>query len=101
MPLVMTSSSGLLSNNSAQTVSICGHTVCGIDMKAFKTKLNNLLTGFPLNTLPPASCSLGAAHASVQLARDHLLVRKQFGETLSNNQVSRFPLLSVYLVKTQ
>uniref|UniRef100_A0AAX7SGB5 Isobutyryl-CoA dehydrogenase, mitochondrial n=1 Tax=Astatotilapia calliptera TaxID=8154 RepID=A0AAX7SGB5_ASTCA len=33
-----------------------------------------------------ASCSLGAAHASVQLARDHLLVRKQFGETLSNNQ---------------
>uniref|UniRef100_A0A3B4XQV4 Isobutyryl-CoA dehydrogenase, mitochondrial n=1 Tax=Seriola lalandi dorsalis TaxID=1841481 RepID=A0A3B4XQV4_SERLL len=35
-----------------------------------------------------ASCSLGAAHACVQLARDHLLVRKQFGETLSNNQVS-------------
>ncbi|KAG7266066.1 hypothetical protein CRUP_006996 [Coryphaenoides rupestris] len=38
---------------------------------------------------PSASCSLGAAHASVQLARDHLLVRKQFGETLSNNQVRR------------
>lgn len=48
-------------------------------------------------TLPSASCSLGAAHASVQLARDHLLVRKQFGETLSNNQVSGtifFPLFS-------
>lgn len=38
--------------------------------------------------LPAASCSLGAAHACVQLARDHLLVRKQFGDTLSSNQVS-------------
>lgn len=34
-----------------------------------------------------ASCSLGAAHASVSLARDHMLVRKQFGEALANNQV--------------
>ncbi|XP_068441626.1 isobutyryl-CoA dehydrogenase, mitochondrial [Clinocottus analis] len=39
-----------------------------------------------------ASCSLGAAHASVLLARDHLLVRKQFGETLSNNQYLQFQL---------
>ncbi|KAM8853456.1 isobutyryl-CoA dehydrogenase, mitochondrial [Synchiropus picturatus] len=39
-----------------------------------------------------ASCSLGAAHASVQLARDHLLVRKQFGEALSNNQFLQFKL---------
>ncbi|XP_057695104.1 isobutyryl-CoA dehydrogenase, mitochondrial [Corythoichthys intestinalis] len=39
-----------------------------------------------------ASCSLGAAQASVQLARDHLLVRKQFGETLSNNQFLQFKL---------
>ncbi|KAM8903293.1 isobutyryl-CoA dehydrogenase, mitochondrial isoform 2-T2 [Spinachia spinachia] len=39
-----------------------------------------------------ASCSLGAAHACVQLARDHLLVRKQFGETLSNNQYLQFQL---------
>uniref|UniRef100_A0A672ZGQ9 short-chain 2-methylacyl-CoA dehydrogenase n=1 Tax=Sphaeramia orbicularis TaxID=375764 RepID=A0A672ZGQ9_9TELE len=39
-----------------------------------------------------ASCSLGAAHASVELARDHLLVRKQFGETLSNNQFLQFKL---------
>ncbi|XP_060902704.1 isobutyryl-CoA dehydrogenase, mitochondrial [Labrus bergylta] len=39
-----------------------------------------------------ASCSLGAAHASVLLAKDHLLVRKQFGETLSNNQFLQFKL---------
>ncbi|KAJ8257023.1 hypothetical protein COCON_G00191750 [Conger conger] len=39
-----------------------------------------------------ASCSLGAAHASVQLARDHLMVRKQFGEALSNNQFLQFKL---------
>ncbi|XP_072548275.1 isobutyryl-CoA dehydrogenase, mitochondrial-like isoform X2 [Salminus brasiliensis] len=38
------------------------------------------------------SCSLGAAHASVQLARDHLCVRKQFGETLSNSQFLQFKL---------
>lgn len=37
---------------------------------------------------PPASCSLGAAHASVVLARDHLKVRKQFGEPLANSQVT-------------
>lgn len=35
-----------------------------------------------------ASCSVGAAHASVILARDHLNVRKQFGELLANNQVT-------------
>ncbi|XP_034025007.1 isobutyryl-CoA dehydrogenase, mitochondrial [Thalassophryne amazonica] len=39
-----------------------------------------------------ASCSLGAAHACVQLARDHLLVRKQFGEPLANNQFLQFKL---------
>lgn len=39
-----------------------------------------------------ASCSLGAAHASLLLAREHLLVRKQFGETLSNNQYLQFRL---------
>ncbi|XP_066564252.1 isobutyryl-CoA dehydrogenase, mitochondrial isoform X3 [Amia ocellicauda] len=39
-----------------------------------------------------ASCSLGAAHACVLLARDHLTVRKQFGETLSNNQYLQFKL---------
>lgn len=36
----------------------------------------------------PASCSLGAAHASIVLARDYLKVRKQFGEPLANSQVT-------------
>ncbi|XP_044137940.1 isobutyryl-CoA dehydrogenase, mitochondrial [Bufo gargarizans] len=39
-----------------------------------------------------ASCSLGAAHASVLLSRDHLVVRKQFGEPLANNQYLQFRL---------
>ncbi|KAM9298813.1 isobutyryl-CoA dehydrogenase, mitochondrial [Gastrophryne carolinensis] len=39
-----------------------------------------------------ASCSLGAAHASVLLTRDHLAVRKQFGEPLANNQYLQFRL---------
>ncbi|XP_074072378.1 isobutyryl-CoA dehydrogenase, mitochondrial isoform X1 [Macrotis lagotis] len=39
-----------------------------------------------------ASCSLGAAHASLILARDHLNVRKQFGEPLANNQYLQFKL---------
>ncbi|XP_042330949.1 isobutyryl-CoA dehydrogenase, mitochondrial [Sceloporus undulatus] len=39
-----------------------------------------------------ASCSLGAAHASILLARDHLNVRKQFGELLANNQYLQFQL---------
>ncbi|KAB0403429.1 hypothetical protein E2I00_000441 [Balaenoptera physalus] len=34
-----------------------------------------------------ASCSLGAAYASVILTRDHLKVRKQFGEPLASNQI--------------
>nr|XP_045369223.1 isobutyryl-CoA dehydrogenase, mitochondrial [Camelus bactrianus] len=39
-----------------------------------------------------ASCSLGAAHASVILARDHLKIRKQFGAPLANNQYLQFKL---------
>uniref|UniRef100_A0A4X1V565 Acyl-CoA dehydrogenase family member 8 n=1 Tax=Sus scrofa TaxID=9823 RepID=A0A4X1V565_PIG len=39
-----------------------------------------------------ASCSLGAAHASIILTRDHLKVRKQFGEPLANNQYLQFKL---------
>ncbi|KAB1254889.1 Isobutyryl-CoA dehydrogenase; mitochondrial [Camelus dromedarius] len=39
-----------------------------------------------------ASCSLGAAHASVILARDHLKIRKQFGVPLANNQYLQFKL---------
>ncbi|XP_072885697.1 isobutyryl-CoA dehydrogenase, mitochondrial [Hemitrygon akajei] len=39
-----------------------------------------------------ASCSLGAAYASIVLARDHLKVRKQFGEPLANSQYLQFKL---------
>ncbi|XP_043937103.1 isobutyryl-CoA dehydrogenase, mitochondrial isoform X2 [Protopterus annectens] len=39
-----------------------------------------------------ASCSLGAAYASILLARDHLKVRKQFGEPLSSSQYLQFKL---------
>uniref|UniRef100_A0A8C6ZJC2 Isobutyryl-CoA dehydrogenase, mitochondrial n=1 Tax=Nothoprocta perdicaria TaxID=30464 RepID=A0A8C6ZJC2_NOTPE len=39
-----------------------------------------------------ASCSLGAAHASVLLTQEHLSVRKQFGEPLANNQYLQFKL---------
>ncbi|XP_044524250.1 isobutyryl-CoA dehydrogenase, mitochondrial [Gracilinanus agilis] len=39
-----------------------------------------------------ASCSLGAAHASIILARNHLNVRKQFGKLLANNQYLQFKL---------
>lgn len=39
-----------------------------------------------------ASCSLGAAHASVILTQDHLNVRKQFGEPLASKQYLQFKL---------
>ncbi|XP_007894198.1 isobutyryl-CoA dehydrogenase, mitochondrial [Callorhinchus milii] len=39
-----------------------------------------------------ASCSLGAAYASILLARDHLKVRRQFGEPLANSQYLQFRL---------
>ncbi|XP_020038808.2 isobutyryl-CoA dehydrogenase, mitochondrial isoform X1 [Castor canadensis] len=39
-----------------------------------------------------ASCSLGAAHASVILARDYLKIRKQFGAPLASNQYLQFQL---------
>nr|XP_040141509.1 isobutyryl-CoA dehydrogenase, mitochondrial isoform X2 [Ictidomys tridecemlineatus] len=45
--------------------------------------------------LPPASCSLGAAHASVILTRDHLKVRKQFGAPLANSQFLQFQLANM------
>ena len=37
---------------------------------------------------PTASCSLGAAQASVNLVREHLQQRRAFGQTLSQLQVS-------------
>uniref|UniRef100_A0A4W3H1H2 short-chain 2-methylacyl-CoA dehydrogenase n=1 Tax=Callorhinchus milii TaxID=7868 RepID=A0A4W3H1H2_CALMI len=39
-----------------------------------------------------SSCSLGAAYASILLARDHLKVRRQFGEPLANSQYLQFRL---------
>lgn len=39
-----------------------------------------------------ASCSLGAAHASVVLTQEHLKVRKQFGAPLAKNQYLQFQL---------
>lgn len=39
-----------------------------------------------------ASCSLGAAQASLSLARDHVLVRKQFGQRLADMQHTQFVL---------
>ncbi|XP_022079223.1 isobutyryl-CoA dehydrogenase, mitochondrial-like [Acanthaster planci] len=39
-----------------------------------------------------ASCSLGAAQASIEAARDHLKVRKQFGKTLDQFQYLQFRL---------
>jgi hypothetical protein len=39
-----------------------------------------------------ASCSLGAAQASIELARDHLKVRKQFGKPLAEFQWNQFNL---------
>jgi alkylation response protein AidB-like acyl-CoA dehydrogenase len=45
-----------------------------------------------------ASCSLGAAHASVILARDYLKIRKQFGAPLASNQVR--PQILLHLLST-
>ena len=39
-----------------------------------------------------AACSLGAAQASLEIARDHLLQRRQFGSKLADFQALRFTL---------
>ncbi|CAH1800053.1 unnamed protein product [Owenia fusiformis] len=39
-----------------------------------------------------ASCSLGGAHACIELARDQLLSRKQFGQELANFQFLQYRL---------
>ena len=36
-----------------------------------------------------ASCSLGAAQASIEQATDHVKVRKQFNRPLADNQVHK------------
>uniref|UniRef100_A0A670JVD9 Isobutyryl-CoA dehydrogenase, mitochondrial n=1 Tax=Podarcis muralis TaxID=64176 RepID=A0A670JVD9_PODMU len=48
------------------------------------TGFNIAMKGLNGGRINIASCSLGAAHASVLLARDHLNVRKQFGELTSS-----------------
>uniref|UniRef100_A0A673KGE8 short-chain 2-methylacyl-CoA dehydrogenase n=1 Tax=Sinocyclocheilus rhinocerous TaxID=307959 RepID=A0A673KGE8_9TELE len=65
----------------------------GTPWSAIFLKDRNFSTGVNASSfVPTASCSLGAAHASVLLARDHMCVRKQFGETLSNSQFLQFKL---------
>lgn len=49
-------------------------------------------TASNLMSFLPASTSLGAAQHSLQLARDHLKVRKQFGRPLSETQHNQFTL---------
>ncbi|XP_065071842.1 isobutyryl-CoA dehydrogenase, mitochondrial-like [Rhopilema esculentum] len=39
-----------------------------------------------------SSCSLGAAQTALEHARDHICVRKQFGQPLANNQYLQFKL---------
>ncbi|XP_053223354.1 isobutyryl-CoA dehydrogenase, mitochondrial [Podarcis raffonei] len=56
------------------------------------TGFNIAMKGLNGGRINIASCSLGAAHASVLLARDHLNVRKQFGELLASNQYLQFRL---------
>ncbi|XP_053502557.1 isobutyryl-CoA dehydrogenase, mitochondrial isoform X1 [Ictalurus furcatus] len=53
---------------------------------------NIAMSGLNGGRINIASCSLGAAHASVLLARDHMRVRKQFGEPLANSQFLQFKL---------
>ncbi|TSX58301.1 Isobutyryl-CoA dehydrogenase, mitochondrial [Bagarius yarrelli] len=60
----------------------------GTEGQGFKIAMQGL-NGGRINI---ASCSLGAAHASVLLARDHMRVRKQFGQPLANSQYLQFKL---------
>ena len=63
---------------SRQSCNIC---IWFFSSKYFLTKLKVLFT---------ASCSLGAAQSSIELTRDHLKVRKQFGKTLDTFQVRQY-----------
>lgn len=40
----------------------------------------------------PGTCSVGAAHRCLHLAREHVQVRKQFGQPLAANQSVQFKL---------
>ena len=46
-----------------------------------------------------ASCSLGAAQASIEQAAEHAKVRKQFDRPLADNQVKNTNNLTRYLRK--
>lgn len=50
------------------------------------------MAGLDGGRLGISSCSLGAAQACVGLAKDHMLIRKQFGNTLSSLQHLQFKL---------
>ncbi|XP_064617632.1 isobutyryl-CoA dehydrogenase, mitochondrial-like [Liolophura sinensis] len=53
---------------------------------------NIAMEGLNGGRLSVASSSLGAAHASLTMARDHLKVRSQFGQTLDKFQYLQFRL---------
>lgn len=58
----------------------------GKDGDGFKIAMKGL-DGGRINI---ASCSLGAAGYCMELAREHILVRKQFGKPLGHNQYLQF-----------
>ncbi|BFZ10088.1 hypothetical protein BsWGS_13127 [Bradybaena similaris] len=60
----------------------------GVEGQGFNIAMRGL-NGGRINV---ASCSLGAALAAIQQARDHMKVRKQFGKTLDNFQYLQFRL---------
>ncbi|XP_033107842.1 isobutyryl-CoA dehydrogenase, mitochondrial-like isoform X2 [Anneissia japonica] len=56
------------------------------------TGFNIAMKGLNGGRINIASCSLGAAQGAIEQARDHLKVRKQFGQTLQHNQFLQFRL---------
>eukprot|EP00095_Tigriopus_kingsejongensis_P008743 maker-scaffold92_size382268-snap-gene-0.13 protein:Tk08743 transcript:maker-scaffold92_size382268-snap-gene-0.13-mRNA-1 annotation:"isobutyryl- mitochondrial-like" len=62
--------------------------VIGTEGQGFNIAMNGL-NGGRINI---ASTSLGAAQASLEAARDHIKVRKQFGETLASFQHNQFQI---------
>ncbi|XP_067951412.1 isobutyryl-CoA dehydrogenase, mitochondrial-like [Watersipora subatra] len=60
----------------------------GAEGQGFSIAMNGL-NGGRINI---ASCSLGAAHKSIALAKDHVSVRNQFGQTIDNFQNVQFKL---------
>ncbi|XP_071791807.1 isobutyryl-CoA dehydrogenase, mitochondrial-like [Asterias amurensis] len=60
----------------------------GVEGQGFQIAMKGLNGG----RLSVSSCSLGAAQASIEAAKDHLKVRKQFGKTLDQFQFLQFRL---------